>query len=103
MAKYVVLIDWTDQGVRTAHDTVARFEQAREAMQQMGVSVDTILWTLGRHDLVAILDAPDAKTVAAALLQVGREGNVSTETLVGFTPEEIQGILQSIGERRTTS
>ena len=93
MAKYVVLLDWTDQGVRTAKDTVNRFEQARDAFQKLGVNFDTILWTLGRHDIVGILDAPDDETVTAALLRVASAGNVSTETLRGFTAEEMRAIL----------
>jgi uncharacterized protein with GYD domain len=103
MAKFVVLLNWTDQGVRNAQDTVTRFQQARDAMQEMGVSFDTILWTMGRYDMVAILDAPDAKTVATALAQLGQAGNVRTETLVGFTADEVQGMLHSLKERRSTS
>jgi uncharacterized protein with GYD domain len=103
MAKFVALLNWTDQGIRNAQDTVTRFEQARDAMQQMGVSFDTILWTMGRYDIVAILEAPEAKTVATALAQLGQAGNVRTETLVGFTSDEMRGMLQSLSERRSTS
>ena len=103
MAKFVALLNWTDQGIRNAQDTVTRFEQARDAMQQMGVSFDTILWTMGRYDMVAILEAPEVKTVATALAQLGQAGNVRTETLVGFTSDEMRGMLQSLGERRSTS
>ena len=100
MAKYVVLLNWTDQGARNAQDTATRFEQARDAMQQQGVTFDTILWTLGRVDMVAILDAPDARTVATALAQLAREGNVRTETLVGFTSDEIRDMMQPVRDRR---
>ena len=103
MAKFVVLLNWTDQGVRTAQDTVTRFEQARDAMQQQGVSFATILWTLGRVDMVAILDAPDTRTVATALAQLAREGNVRTETLVGFTTDEVRGMMQTVRDRRSPS
>jgi uncharacterized protein with GYD domain len=107
MAKFVVLLNWTDQGVRAAQDTVTRFEQARDAMQGMGITFDTILWTMGRYDMVAILDAPDAKTVATALAQLAQQGNVRTETLVGFTPDEVRGMLQAVQgkvhERRSSS
>jgi uncharacterized protein with GYD domain len=107
MAKYVVLLNWTDQGARTSQDTVTRFEQARDAMQQQGITFDTILWTLGRVDMVAILDAPDTRTVATALAQLAREGNVRTETLVGFTSDEVQGMMQSVKDtvqaRRSSS
>ena len=99
MAKFVVLLNWTDQGARTAQDTATRFEQARDAMQQQGVSFDTILWTLGRVDMVAILDAPDARTVATALAQLAREGNVRTETLVGFTSDEVRDMMQTVKDK----
>jgi uncharacterized protein with GYD domain len=97
MAKYVVLIDWTDQGVRTAKDTVTRYEQGRAAMQQLGVSVDAVYWTLGRYDLVVVLDAPDDALVTAALLRLASGGNVSTETLRAFTVDEVRDIVQKVG------
>jgi len=96
MAKYVALLNWTEQGVRNAKDTVKRFEQARDAFQQMGVSFDTTLWTIGRYDIVAVLDAPDDETVAAAMVQLAGAGNLSTETLRGFTADEVGGILQKL-------
>ena len=96
MAKYVALVNWTDQGVRNAKDTVKRFEQARDAFQQKGVSFDSVFWTLGRYDMVAILDAPDDETIAATLLQLGAAGNVSTETLRAFSADEMGLILQQL-------
>ena len=60
MARYVVLLDWTDQGVRSAvKDTVQRVAHARTAWEPLGVRIETIYWTLGDHDLVAVIDAPD--------------------------------------------
>ena len=97
MAKYVVLINWTDQGVRSAKDTVTRFEQNREAMRQMGVTIETVFWTLGRYDLVGILDAPDDQTVATGLLRLAGLGNVRTEALRAFTAEEMGGMVQRLG------
>ena len=97
MAKYVVSINWTDQGVRSAKDTVTRFEQNREAMRQMGVTIETVFWTLGRYDLVGILDAPDDQTVATGLLRLAGLGNVRTEALRAFTAEEMGGMVQRLG------
>src|SRR4051812_36496161 len=96
MAKYVVLLNWTEQGRRTAKDTVTRFDQARDAFQQIGISFDTTVWTMGRYDMVAIVDAPDDETVAMAMAQLGSAGNVSTETLRGFTADEVRGLIQQL-------
>ena len=97
MARYVVLFDWTDQGVRNAKESVTRVSQARAAFQQLGVTIETIYWTLGTHDLVAVLTAPDGETLAAALLQVAGQGNVRTTTLRAFDEAEFGTILGHLG------
>ena len=97
MARYVVLFDWTDQGVRNARDTVQRVNQARAAWEQRGVRIEAVYWTLGNHDLVGVVDAPDDATVAAALLQLAGAGNVRTKTLRAFDEGEMQAILGQLG------
>jgi len=97
MARYVVLFDWTDQGVRNAKESVKRVRQAREAFQKQDVTVETIYWTLGSHDLVAVMSAPDGETFAAALLQLAGAGNVRTTTLRAFDEGEFGAILGKLG------
>ena len=38
MARYIVLMNWTDQGIRNAKDTVKRAKSARQAFEAMGVN-----------------------------------------------------------------
>lgn len=97
MARYVVLIDWTDQGIRNAKDSVDRVRQAREAFQKQGITIESIYWTLGSHDLVAVMSAPDGETYAAALLGLGMAGNVRTTTLRAFDESEFEAILGKLG------
>ena len=97
MPKYVALINWTDQGVRSVKDTVQRQQQADQAFQRMGLRLETVLWTQGRHDLVAVFDGPDDETVAAAMLTLAASGNVRSETLRAFTAEEMGRIIQKLG------
>ena len=97
MPRYVVLINWTDQGVRQATDTVQRNDQARRLIEQMGGRIDTLLWTQGRYDAVGIGEAPDDETMAAALLRIAAQGNVRTETLRAFDAGEMGRILQKLG------
>jgi uncharacterized protein with GYD domain len=96
MAKYIVLGNWTDQGIKNAKDTVRRYEQVRDDMRKMGVGFDAVYWTMGRHDIVAVLDAPDDATVTTALLRLGSAGNVSTETLRAFSADEMSDILKNL-------
>ena len=41
MPAYLTLINWTDQGAKSATETVDRFETARDQMQQLGVAFTT--------------------------------------------------------------
>jgi uncharacterized protein with GYD domain len=98
MDKYVVLLDWTDQGARTAAtEAIERVGRARSAWEPLGVRLETFYWTLGDHDAVAIVDAPDDATLVAALLQAASWGAVCTKTLRAFDEGEMQGILSRTG------
>ena len=64
MAKYVVLVNWTEKGVSTAKDTTDRAGKVGDLVKSVGGNMDLILWTLGRYDIVAVCDAPDDETAA---------------------------------------
>ena len=93
MAKYIVLINWTDKGVAEAKDTTARAKKAQEAAKSLGGTLETLYWTLGRYDIVGIADMPDDETMALFGLKVGGMGSVRSETLRAFTADEIGGIV----------
>jgi uncharacterized protein with GYD domain len=93
MPTYVVLIDWTDQGLRESDGTLPRYETTRAQFKDMGVDFRETWWTLGNHDLVSVVDAPDDEVLAAALLALGQQGRVRTTTLRAFTTEQMRGIV----------
>ncbi len=93
MARFVVLFDWTDQGIKNAKDSVDRVQSARDALKPLGVTIDTIYWTLGTHDLVATISAPDGDSLAAGLLGIAKMGNIRTTTLRAFDADEFGAIL----------
>ncbi len=93
MPAYIALIDWTDQGVRAFKDTVDRYEAAQSAFESLGVRFTDVWWTLGAHDIVATVEAPDDETLAAALLSLAGQGNIRTTTLRAFTREEMRTVI----------
>lgn len=97
MAQYVYLVKWTDQGITNAKDTVQRAEAFRAMTKAMGGNVSTLVWTLGRYDLVAIAEAPDDETAAAISMKVSALGNVRAETLRAFSDQEVGTILGKVG------
>ena len=94
MARYVALIDWTDQGVRSYNETLDRAEQTEQLAESVGARMLDIYWTLGEHDIVAVFEAPDDETATALLLSLGGRGNIRTKTLRAFNRDEMRGILQ---------
>jgi uncharacterized protein with GYD domain len=96
MLKYVILVNWTEQGARSVTETTQRVEQVRQMIEQMGGRMDTLLWTQGRYDLVGIMEAPDEETAAAVGLRVAMRGAVRTETLRAFDAEEMGRILAKV-------
>src|SRR5215213_1230599 len=94
--KYVILINWTEQGAQSITETTQRAEQVQQMVAQLGGRMDTLLWTQGRYDLVGIMEAPDEETAAAVGLRVGMKGAVRTETLRAFDAEEMGRILTKV-------
>ena len=93
MATYIVLANFTDQGIRNVKESPKRAEAFRAMAKKLGVTVKEIFWTLGQHDLVISLEAPDAAAVTAVNLSVCALGNVRTQTLAAFSAEEMGRIL----------
>lgn len=93
MPTYVSLLNWTDQGIRGYKDTAQRAEAFAAAAEKLGVKVLNLYWTVGPHDIVAVVEAPDDETATAVLLQVAGMGNVRSTTLRAFGREEMDRII----------
>ena len=96
MATYIVLSNFTEQGIRTVKDTTKRADAVREMAKKFGVTAKEFYWTLGSHDVVVIFDAPDDASMTAVGLAIGAQGNVRTETLRAYSKEEMNGILGKV-------
>jgi uncharacterized protein with GYD domain len=93
MATYIVLANFTDQGVRNIKESPKRADAYKAMAKKAGATVKDLYWTLGHYDLVIVLDAPDAATVTALSLATGSLGNVRTETLTAFSADEIGRVI----------
>lgn len=96
MTTYVLLINWTEQGVRSVKDSPKRLDAAKKALADMGGSFKSIFMTMGIHDLVAIYEAPDDAVAARFTLVLGQMGNVRTTTLKAFPEQAYREIINSL-------
>jgi uncharacterized protein with GYD domain len=96
MATYIVLGNFTDQGIRNVKDTTKRAESLKEMAKKVGTTVKELYWMLGQYDVMAIIDAPDEASMTALGLSMGALGNVRTQTLRAFTAAEIGPIVRKM-------
>ena len=93
MPTYIVLAQFTDQGIRNVKESPKREETFRKTCEKLGARVKDVYRTMGRYDVAAIVDAPDDLTMNAILYSTGSLGNVRTETLRAFTRQETDQAL----------
>lgn len=93
MATYIVLGQFTDQGIRNVKETTRRAEALKEMAKRVGAAVKEVYWTLGQYDVVTVVEAPDDVSATALLLSIGALGNVRTQCLRAFSADEMGRIV----------
>jgi uncharacterized protein with GYD domain len=96
MPTYVVLVNWTEQGLKNVKQTLQRTDSGGEIAQKHGVKLEQAYWTVGAYDMLTIFEAPDEEALSAHLLEIGSLGNVRTTTLRAYDEQEMSAILQRL-------
>ena len=96
MAIDIVLANFTEQGIKGIKDSPQRAKAFRELAKKHAVTVRELYWTVGRYDLVTIVEGTD-EAITAVLLSVAKLGNVRTETLRGMDEETFKRVLEKVG------
>ena len=96
MPTYVMLANWTDQGVGSIEDGPRRVDVARKSLEDMGGKFLSVYMTMGFHDMVITYDAPDDAVAARFTLLLGKQGNVRTQSLKAFPEEAYRQIVNSL-------
>jgi uncharacterized protein with GYD domain len=93
MATYVVLGNFTDQGIRNVKDSPKRADAFKDMAKKSGVTVKEVFWTQGQYDVVTIVEAPDDVSATALALSVGALGNIRTQTLRAFSGADMKKVI----------
>ena len=97
MATYVVLANFTDQGIKTVKASPKRAEAVAAAGKKVGVEMKQMYWTLGGYDMVVVFEAADEKVMTAFGLEIGAQGNVRTQSMRAFNKKEMAEIVGMMG------
>ena len=96
MFRYIILLNFTDQGIRNIKQTVERAKTFKAVADKIGTHLKDLYWTQGTYDLVGTMEAPDENTAMALLLGLGSLGNIRSQTLRAFSAEEMTDILAKV-------
>ena len=94
MVRYTLLIRYTEIGISQIQNTVTRAAAFRQTATAMGVTVDSLLWTLGEFDGVIQLSAREEASVVALVTELARRGYVRTHLLRAYTEDEFAAVLK---------
>jgi len=94
MCRYLLLINFTDQGIRKVGDSVKRAKVFKTAIEKAGGALVAMYWALGEFDGAVVFEAPDDATATSLILDLGSKGFVRTRTARVFNAEEFGKIAK---------
>jgi uncharacterized protein with GYD domain len=96
MVTYIMLLNWTDQGIKNVKDSPKRLDAVKKLAKDMGGEVKSFYMTLGIYDLVLIVDMPNNDKLASFGLKLGSLGNVRSTTLKTFSEDDYRRIVAGL-------
>lgn len=96
MATYIILINYTDQGIRNIKDSPKRLDAAKKMLKSMGGEIKDFYLTMGGYDIALVAEAPGDEVIAKFALASGSLGNVRTTTLKAFPEAEYRKIIAAL-------
>jgi len=88
MPLFIRLASLTEKGGEQVRDFTKMLAQAKKATESKGARIVEAYVTLGRYDVVAIIDAPDATSAAKVSALIAEQGNFKGETLMAIPVED---------------
>ena len=96
MASYIVLLNYTDQGIRNVKQSPKRRKAAIATAEKFGIKVKEAYLTMGPCDMVVVADAPNDEAMTCWAMSVGSLGNVRTQTMRAYPSGEMDGIIAKL-------
>jgi len=96
MSAYMLLCNFTEQGVRTIKEMPQRRAAARELGKKFGVDIKAGYLAIGTYDLIIHTEAKDDEAMAKFLLSLAALGNVRTNTIKVFPEADVDKIIAGL-------
>jgi len=88
MPTFICLMNWTDQGAKTAKDAVKRQQAGKSLAEKLGGKLLSGYVTTGQYDVVVTVEMPNGEAMLKFASALSSTGNIRTTTVRAYTPEE---------------
>jgi uncharacterized protein with GYD domain len=96
LPSYILLLNYTDAGLRNIKYLPQHVSAIRQAVESAGGRLPSIYLTMGQYDMIAVLEAPNDQVCASISLGLCSVGNVRSTTLKAFGEEEITTVVDGV-------
>src|SRR5919108_3256985 len=96
MPTYIMLVNWTQQGISDIKESPTRFDAFKQSLEQAGGQLKSFYLVMGQYDMVCIVEAPSDEVVAKLGLASGAKGSIRTHTLRAFTEDEYRKLIEAL-------
>ena len=96
MVTYILLVNFTDEGIRSVKKSPDRVKALDAEAEKLGMKIKERYWTVGAYDFMLIAEAPNDEAMATLALGIGSRGHVRTQTLRAFSASEFERILANV-------
>jgi len=93
---YIILVNWTNQGILNVKESPQRLGMFKKAVEAVGGKVTGFYLTMGRYDLVVIVECPSDEAATSVILKTASLGQVHTETLKAFPEDKYREIMAKV-------
>ena len=91
MARFVILVNLTDQGIRDVKQSPQRAEAFTALAENFDVTIESVYYTVGEFDMVVIVEGEE-QSVVASMLATNEFGNIRTQAMLAYSIDEMNAI-----------
>lgn len=96
MPTYISLVNWTEQGISNVKESPQRLDAFKKGVEAVGGKVNGFYLTMGKYDMVVIVDLPSDEVAATLVLSTAKGGSIRTETMKAFAEDQYRDIIAKV-------
>ena len=89
MPTFVILGKLTQKAIENAKGIAERDAKGEQLVKAAGGKLLAHYYTIGRYDFVVVVDLPSNEALIRVLIELGKWGTVTTETMTALLPEQV--------------